>query len=206
ALAAAMVAIMLGGGGFVLAKKKLNEAEGDLKKAQTTEAELRKQVDQLMVLHARINHVEQWERAKVDWLAHLRELSDQLPDPRDAQVGELTGRMVGGAVYDPKGKPYPGGEWGAREQAGVEGSGDVDTRRGAAGPREGRLGGGVYRVESRGPDMQDRFALELVTAEGSPRGADLAPKAPAKAAKTDKPVKKAAATPVTQASDTGGGK
>jgi hypothetical protein len=202
ALAAAAILIMVVGGGFAYAKKKLSDAETELRTAQDKEANLRKQADQLMVLHAKINHLEQWERARVDWLGHLRELSDQLPDPRDAQVGELTGRMVGGAVYDPKGKPYPGGEWGAREQAVFEISGNVDARQVATDLRERLLTGGVYRVESRGPDMQDRFALELVTAEGSPRGVEA--KAPAKTAKT--PAKKPAPTPVTQASETGGGK
>jgi hypothetical protein len=203
-LIALAVLVAVFGGGFALARKKLNEAEARLSALQKDESEKRKEVDQLMVLHAKINHIEQWERAKVDWLAHLRELSDQLPDPRDAQVGELSGRMAGGAVYESKGKPYPNGEWGAREQAVFEISGNVDTRQVATDLRERLLSGGVYRVESRGPDMQDRFALELVTAEGSPRAAEAVPAK--KTAKSEKPAKKAPTpTPVTQASDSGAG-
>jgi Tfp pilus assembly PilM family ATPase len=218
-LAAALVAIAVGGVGYVGANKKLGHMQEELKVLQAKESDLRKQADQYYVLHAKINHIEQWEQAKVDWLGHIRELSDQLPDPHDAVVGELTGRMMGGAVYDPKGKSYPGGEWTAREQAVFEVSGSVENRQVVTDLRERLLGGGVYRVESRGPDTPDKFSLELLTADATPQAAIISDKPIAKSSTPPKQAgkkpeaattaPKPAPTPVTQASDAaapGGGK
>jgi hypothetical protein len=213
ALAAALAVIMIGGGGFAFAKKKLNEADQTLTTLRDREGDLRKRADQFMILHAKINHLEQWNQAKVDWLAHMRELSDQLPDPHDAVVDELTGKMSGGAFYDPKGKTYPGGEWSAREQALFEVSGKVENRQVTTDLRERLLNGSVYRVESRGPDMPDKFSLELLTADATPLQPESAATKPsdktASKGKDDKPAKRPAATPVTQAADKtapGGGK
>jgi hypothetical protein len=212
ALAAVLAAVAVVGVGYVGAHKSLGKMEERLKTLQAREGELRKQADQYLILHAKINHLDQWERAKVDWLGHVKELSDQLPDPHDAIIDELTGRMAGGAVYDPKGKTYPAGEWSAREQAVFEISGKAENRQVTTDLRERLLSGSVYRVESRGPDTPDRFSLELVTAEPSPRGPEAVPeKAPEKNAKSDKPAaKKAATTAVTQAAEKtatkGGGK
>jgi hypothetical protein len=215
ALVAAFVAIAVGGIGYVAANKKLGHMQEDLRILQAKESDLRKQADQYYVLHAQINHIEQWEQAKVDWLGHIRELSDQLPDPHDAVVAELTGRMIGGAVYDPKGKSYPGGEWSAREQAVFEVSGNVENRQVVTDLRERLLGGGVYRVESRGPDTPDKFSLELLTADATPQAAVIADKPIAKTSPASKPSAKKpegsqaaprpTPTPVTQAKDTPGG-
>ncbi len=202
ALAAALVAIAIGGVGLVGAKKSLGRMNDTLQTLQARETDLRKQADQFLILHAKVNHIEQWEQAKVDWLGHVRELSDQLPDPHDAVVDELTGRMSGMAVYDPKGRTYPGGQWSAHEQAVFEVSGKVENRQVTTDLRERLLGGGVYRVESRGPDMADKFSLELLTSEASPIAKETAPSKAVAKAPASKPVaKKPAPTPVTQASD-----
>jgi hypothetical protein len=202
ALAAAFVALAIGGFGYVAAKKSLGRMNDTLQTLQAREADLRKQADQYLILHAKVNHIEQWEQAKVDWLGHVRELSDQLPDPHDAVVDELTGRMSGMAVYDPKGRTYPGGEWSAREQAVFEVSGKVENRQVTTDLRERLLGGGVYRVECRGPDMADKFSLELLTSEASPAAKEPLPSKPIAKTPVSKPVaKKPAPTPVTQASD-----
>jgi hypothetical protein len=202
ALAAAFVALAIVGFGYVGAKKSLGRMNEQLQTLQAREADLRKQADQYLILHAKVNHIEQWEQAKVDWLGHVRELSDQLPDPHDAVVDELTGRMSGIAVYDPKGRTYPGGQWSANEQAVFEVSGKVENRQVTTDLRERLLGGGVYRVESRGPDMADKFSLELLTSEASPAAMVPLPSKPiAKVPVSKSAIKKPAPAPVTQASD-----
>jgi len=193
-LAAAFLLIVAGGFGYVASKKSLGSMESELQVLKSEEGRLKKQVDQYLALDARVNHIEQWKNARVDWLPHIRKLSDTLPSPHDSVTDEFTGKMLVSTYYDPKGKTqYPGGEWGTRVNTVFDLAGKVDNRTIASGLRERLLADKIYTVESRGPDTPDRYSVELATHLRRPE----LPKPPEKA----KPApKKATATADTTAS------
>jgi hypothetical protein len=163
-LAAALLLIVTGGFGYVASKKSLNSLRAELETLKSEEGRLKKQVDQYLALDARVNHIEQWKNARVDWLPHIRKLSDTLPSPHDSITDEFAGKMIASTFYDPKGKTqYPGGEWGTRVNTVFDLAGKVDHRTIASGLRERLLADKIYTVESRGPDTPDRYSVELAT-------------------------------------------
>jgi hypothetical protein len=163
-LAAALLLIVTGGFGYVASKKSLNALNAQLETLRSEEGRLKKQVEQYLALDARVNHVEQWKNARVDWLPHIKKLSDTLPSPHDSTTDEFTGKLAVTTFYDPKGKTqYPGGEWVTRTNTVFDLAGKVDNRTIAAGLRERLLADKIYSVESRGPDTPDRYSVELAT-------------------------------------------
>jgi hypothetical protein len=190
-LAAALLIIAFGGFGLVASKKSLGSMKSTLDTLQAEETRLKKQVDQYLALHARVNHIEQWKQARVDWLPHIHKLSETLPSTHDSTTDEFTGKFLASAFYDPKGKSqYPGGEWTTRVQTVFDLAGKVDNRTIAADLRERLLADKIYSVESRGPDTPDRYSVELAThlprpelpkpppeiTKPAPKKADTAPK------------------------------
>ncbi len=174
-LVGTLLLILVGGVSIVMAQKRLGALRSERDVALAEEASQRKQLEQYLIVHARINHMEQWRNARVDWLPHIRRLSDELPDPHDSTTDELTGRMASNSFYDPRGKStYPGGEWKTGMRSTFSLSGKVDNRTVAAELRERLLTDGVYQVGSRGPDMPDRYSMELVTSLPSPAAKPLA--------------------------------
>jgi hypothetical protein len=168
-LAAAAVLIIAGGASLVAAKKSLGKLERELETARAEESSLRRKVNEYMLNHARISHIEQWRSARVEWLPHIHKLSEELPSPHDSTADDLSGKMVATTYYDPKGKSsYPGGQWGTRLISNFEINGRVDNRTVAADLRERLLRGKVYTVESVGPDMPDRYSIELQTSLATP--------------------------------------
>ncbi|HYE60486.1 MAG TPA: hypothetical protein VD997_00695 [Phycisphaerales bacterium] len=188
-LAAALVLIVVGGFGLVASKKSLGSMQAKLDTLRAEEGRLKRNLDQYLALHARVNHIEQWKNARVDWLPHIHKLSETLPSPHDSTTDEINGKFLASTFYDPKGKSqYPGGEWTTRVQTVFNLDGKVDNRTIAAGLRERILSDKIYTVESRGPDVPDRYAIELATHLPRP---ELPPPPPEK----QKPAPKKAATP-----------
>jgi len=180
-LAAALAAVVLSGVGYVFADRNLGQLKRELTAVQNQEKDLKKSLDDYLLQHARVSHLEQWQAAKVDWVAHVKGLSDELPDPRESQLDELSGRMAATAVYSAGSKPYPHGEWSRKQQAVFEVTGKVEHRQTAIDLRERLLRAGVFRVETVGADMPDRFALGLTTSLAAPQAVGLkgVPESPA---------------------------
>lgn len=173
ALAGVAGLIVLGGAGYVAGDHSLGGLRTELKALQTKEAELRTDVEAFQADHARVAHLESWRTGGVDWLAHIRRVSDRMPDPRVATLDELSGRLSVTPAYAGKsGKPeYPGGVWSVRREAVFEVAGKSKGRQVAADLREALLEGEVYGVKNRGPDVAERFSLELRTGQPTPRDA-----------------------------------
>ena len=163
ALAGVFALIVLGGLSFVAKDRALGRLRAERDALVAKESELRKSVDVMLVEDARANHLERWAATRVDWLAHVRRLSDFLPEPSLATLDEMEGRLTAATTYTPRGRSYPDGAWGVREQADFQLAGKVRTRQVAADLRQTLLESGAYRVENRGPDTPDRFSLELTT-------------------------------------------
>lgn len=191
-MAAVLGLIVLGGGAYVMGMRRLEGMRGELAALRGREAKLRRDLEQAQVESARVGHAEAWEHASVDWMAHLRRLGEELPDPRVARLNQWRGRMAGEAVFTPSGADYSAGKWSSRQIASFDLAGEMDDRHAAEELRDRLLAGGVYTVDIRGADVPDSFALELTTRVASPpppkgEEADARPEspgpAPAKGAK-----------------------
>jgi hypothetical protein len=181
AMASILAGIVLVGGGLSLAKTRLGRLEDELATLQGKIDEQSKQRDKFAAEHARLSHIENWNAARVDWLAHVRRLSDEMPSPRDAPLDGVSGELsVGEAGYRPKDSTiaYPNGTWEPRRLAQISLSGKT-SRRDVATELRGRLVSGalgaIYEVNTRGADLPDRFSLDLSTTLATPEVATAKP-------------------------------
>ncbi len=136
--------------------------------ARSREAQLRKDYEQFLLIHAREQHVRQWLDGRVDWLSHLSYLSAQLPDPRLAQLDNLVGESAAAVRFQQRASTYPDGEWRRDLSTKLFLSGKVKQREAAEDLRGRLVAENVYTVEARGADVQDRFNLELTTTVAKP--------------------------------------
>lgn len=141
---------------------------------------------------ARLDHLERWNGAGVDWLAHAQWLSEQLPSPREGLLDSVRGTLSTAVEYTGTGGAYSEKSWSAKQAAVFALDGQV-KKRSTANDLRGRLvTSGVYHVDSRGPDVPDRFSFQLTTAAATPEGAAGAapgtPEAPAGGGQSDEGV------------------
>lgn len=168
AMAGVLGLILLGGGAYVGASQKLASIEHEITMLRERESKLRGQRDRMAIDHARVTHAELWSGARIDWMAHLKALGDQLPEPSVARLEEIRGRMAGDGVFAPSGSAYLSGKWTTRQVGVFDLTGVMDDRRAAEQLRDRLLSGGVYAVEVRGADVENRFSLELSTDLAAP--------------------------------------
>lgn len=185
-LAGALGVILLAGVGYIAADQKLSGLRADLVVAQAKENELRQELEQHLVRHARVNHFDQWSLAKVDFLAHLKRLHEVLPDPTSGVVTDFNARLASLPVYTAGSGRYPAGSWGNLNEVLVNLSGKVESRRVASELREKLLGDGVYTVESRGADLPDQFSYQLTSTRLNPYEAPRGSKSQATKSSPDK--------------------
>ncbi len=209
AMAGVLAGIVLVGGGLSLGKSALGDLEDELATLQGKIDEQSKQRDKFAAEHARISHIENWNAARVDWLAHVRRLSDEMPSPKDALLDGMSGELsVGEGRYRPKDSTvaYPNGTWEPRRLAQISLSGKT-ARRDVATELRGRLVSGalgaIYEVNTRGADLPDRFSLDLSTTLASPE-ATIAKPASATAKSTPPAAGKPGAAPDSPAKKEGG--
>lgn len=163
-------AILVGGGAYVGAQRQLGSLEEDVEASRQQVAELETKYEAFLVEHARLSHIEQWSQARVDWLAYLDVLNQQLPDPKLAILDTLGGQLLNADVqFSPKGK-YPEGSWAVGQTAQFSMDGKMAQRAVAADLR-GKLLELFENVSSKGPDVPDRFSLELQTSRQTPKRA-----------------------------------
>lgn len=168
ALAGVLGLILVCGVFGVLSHKRLGELRASRDGARSRMQKLGEQYAELCVLEARASAIEQWSSAGVDWLSHLRWLSEQMPDPKDGLVDEVSGSVSAEVRFTPRDGNLPGGQWSTSQQAVFSLSGRV-VRRDVALDLRGRLvRGDVYRVINQTADTEDRFSFELNTPRRSP--------------------------------------
>lgn len=178
AMLAALVGIVVFGSMYVDASIRVGQAESELRAARETLARLDAQYREFLNEDARLRHLQAWRSPSVDWLAHLTRLSDQAPDPRDAQIDDIQGAMSPWVTFTPKDRRYTTGTWASGQTARFSLSGAVKDRAVADEFRGRLVEGAEYRVLTRGPDEPARFALDLLTDRTLPPGLLAAPPAP----------------------------
>ncbi len=167
-LAAMLGLIVVCGACGVAWHQRLGELRVARDGARSRMQKLGEQYADLLVVEARANAIEHWASAGVDWLSHLRWLSEQMPDPKDGLVDEVSGSVSADVRFTPRDRNLPGGQWSTNQQAVFSLSGRV-VRRDVALDLRGRLvRGDVYRVINQTADTEDRFSFELNTARRSP--------------------------------------
>lgn len=179
-LAAVFGLIVVGGGGYVYSDLEISRARTRLTEAQARTKMLRADYNDYLKDHARLSHIEKWIGAGFDWLAHARWLSEQMPDPRQAQLDRLAGGSGINVDLIPKDGRYDVSGWQVRQVAKFSIEGKARQREVWNELRDRLVTSPVYQVETKGADLADRFAMELTTSLPAPEDA----KPPAKSAPT----------------------
>lgn len=172
ALAGVLGLIVLAGAGYVAGDRQLGALERQVKALRASESVLRSERDRLLADHARVMHFERWagrdvgkgKGERLDWVGLTGDIVDQLPEASRGALDELSARADVETTFVPgssTGGGYPLGTWGTRVDGRVEMSGQVDGRQVAEDLRERLLRSGLYEVENRGPDVDNRYTLTL---------------------------------------------
>ena len=168
-LAGALGLILLAGGSYIAADRALTGYDERLDQSRTRETELRAKLEDLHAQHARLNHFEQWQKARVDWLAYVGVLNEQLPEAGQVILDGMDGKLADAdVVFTPKGSRYQDGLWSMRQSAVFSMDGKSVGRSVSADLRGRLLGLSFDAVESKGPDVPDRFQFVLTTSQSTP--------------------------------------
>ena len=107
----------------------------------------------------------------MDWIAHVKYLSEQMPDPRQAVMDQLSGTLSRAKIelITKDGKYSPDG-WQLDQAAAFGIQGKIKQREVANDLRDRLVASReVYtEVASMGPDTPDQFAFTLVTKQAAP--------------------------------------
>ncbi len=178
--------ILLSGAGYLGADARLNTLRTELGKARARADALDREYTDHLLQDARLRHLEQWIKAQPDWLGHLRWISDQMPDPRLLQLDVFSGDLSAGIAFTPArveaGKEpetsYTDGKWALQTRMHFALTGKVTEREVANELRTRLVNSQLYKVDSKGADVPDRFSFDLDTSALSPTGG-ASPAAPA---------------------------
>ncbi len=177
ALVGVLALIVLAGGGWLVASKELSRLQRQVNAAREQQKTLASQTGELYRNLARSAHLEAWREPDTDWVAHLRWLSDRLPDPEDGLVNSISAQFEGGDVVFNRTGAGLQGDWTAPAVATFSFGGSASREGLITELRERLLAGGIYRVSTVGPDVGDKYAFRLATGELSPelRGGEGSP-------------------------------
>lgn len=174
-LGGVLLLILVGGAGYLLANRELGRQRAAL---EILRQENEKAVDRYVAAQlegARLGHIKAWTDSPVDWLAHLDAIVGMMPDPTQAALAELGVTVSQRARFRPGAQLNDDSAWDADAVVVVRLTGGVRDRTRAQAFRQRLLDAGVYRVESMGPELEDRFSLQISTASaGVPGRSDAA--------------------------------
>lgn len=175
-LLAVLLVIIVGGAGYLFRVGRLNEIDRQIEAAEDQKKELDQRYLQYLVDEATLNHLRAWSQIGVDWLAHLRRINEQLPDPEHGVLREIGGELrSAGVVFEPKNRRIQGGKWVPRQVLSIRFSGVVREREYANELRSKLVDSKVYTINTQGPDLEDRFTFELLATAASPYTSEPAP-------------------------------
>ncbi len=187
-LLGSLAAILLLGGGYTAMQVGLATKEKKLDALKAAWAAQSDDYAKYVLAKSKAEHLHRWKDNHIDWAAHLRLLNEQLPDPRQAQLDELAGRSVDVVEYMGVSSraEYSETPWRSRLQGVFTLAGRMKERAVADTLRSRLADDTRYRLESKGPDLPERFDWRLTTLKRSPEESE--------------PVKPEEATPVRTAS------
>lgn len=168
ALAVLLALAAIVGIAYTFGKVRTRSLDREIAEARDQRARVTGQYVDMLVDDLRAAHAERWVEGGVDWLAHLDAVVARLPEPGEVVLGELSGVVAADIGFERSVSGGVGGDWRTERQASITVQGTVRGREIAAGTRERLLRGGGYRVVNKGPDVDDRLALELLTPDRRP--------------------------------------
>lgn len=179
-LAAVFALVVLVGAGYLFADRRLAGLDREIAALGEQHRTLTGEYSRFLLDHARVSHAESWIGGRVDWLAHLRRVSDLAPEAGQARFEALSGVLRAAPTFTPRarGARYPDGAWSAQTQATFDMAGRVSSRAVAVDFRGRLVADATYRVESGSPDVDDRFDLTAVSTLPRPQGPGESPTAP----------------------------
>jgi len=167
-LAASLGLIVLGGAVYMAGSISLGSLRERVAAEKKRSEKLQAQYAEYLKEDAKLNHMRQWTSAEIDWLGHIRWLSDAMPDPRLAQLDQLGGRMGAEVVFTPKSGGYDPKGWQLRHGAGFTLEGKTKGREVANQLRARLVDSEIYKLETRGADVPDKFGFELTSTRVKP--------------------------------------
>lgn len=169
-LLGSLAAILVLGGGYTMMQMSLASKQEELEALQSASASQANSYAEYVLVKAKYEHLRRWQENHVDWAAHLRLLNEQLPDPRQAQLDELAGRSVDVVEYKSKNSrdAYREDPWTSRLQGVFTVAGRMKERAVADTLRSRLVSDPLYRLESKGPDLPERFDWRLTTSKHAP--------------------------------------
>lgn len=168
-LLAALVAIVGGGSLWTAARMDLQRQQQTVRELEARLSDLGPRYSEAVRTRAWADHVDAWMSARVDWMAHLAEITAMLPDARAGVLERLEASGQSAVSFDPpRARSYQDGSWQTLTSAAFEVVGTVRNRDIADAFRKTLVEDSQYQVESRGPDTSDRFDLILRTQHAKP--------------------------------------
>jgi hypothetical protein len=169
ALLGVLGSILLCGGLYVAASYDLARLAARVEAAKDKKASLEQKYTEFLLQEARLKNIEAWKQPRIDWLAHARWLSAQLPDPREAQLDEISGDMSAGVTFlTTPDHSYSKGRFSTFQEARLDLKGRAGQRDIANAIRGKLIASGAYRVDSPGKDVPDQFDYVLITEATDP--------------------------------------
>ena len=169
-LLAALAMIVICGVVYIFTSGQLASLEAQVEQAARHKKQRYGVVVEFLREDARLEHLEHWSQIEVDWLAHLRWLSEQMPDPRTAQLDQIHGSLEAAVQFEAKGdkRRYRDGQWRHGQLASFSLDARVRDRTVANDFRARLLASNLYEVDNKGPDLPNRFGFSLKTRRFSP--------------------------------------
>ena len=140
---------------------------GELAELRARRQTLQSQYASYVRDQARFDHVRLWSSADVDWIGHARWISETMPDTRQAQLDQFGAALHPKLTFVSSDGSYDTKDWQVSSGASFTIAGHV-KRRDIADDIRRKLVSFYDQVETKGPDVPDRFAMDFSTKVASP--------------------------------------
>lgn len=162
-LAGMFVLIVLIGAGYLFAQRRLDDERAALAALQNDHADARDRYVEAQLAGARLGHMRAWSDQTVDWFSHLDNIVTQMPEPTVGVLSKLSVELPHSASFKPGSRLNDPLAWSSDSSAVFSVAGRVRERDHAQAFRERLLVSRLYNVVSQGPEVEDRFALRIVS-------------------------------------------
>lgn len=173
-LAGVLGVIVIGGAGYLLAQQSLASQRSSLEALREANKQAQDRYVAAMLEGARLGHLRSWTDQRIDWMGHLASIVDRMPTPEEAALADLSLELSQRVRFKANATLNDPGAWAGESGGVIKVGGVVRDRRRVQEFRERLLSEGGYVVTSQGPEIDDRFAFQIVlpapTANGTRRG------------------------------------
>lgn len=167
-LAGVFALIVLTGAGYFFAQQKLDDERRALAAVRTAHDKAQGRYVEAQLAGARIGHMRAWTDRSIDWAGHLARVVSLMPPATESVLTKVGVECSHAVDFKSGAQLNDQAAWTSREGVAFAISGRVRQRDYAQAYRERLLETGLYAVESQGPEVEDRFAFQIVTGEATP--------------------------------------